>query len=215
MRDVRHRLCQQIQPLRDQLRLFKDHSGQVGARMGETGDVAFCQRVAVDRSENNRGGAGRRSRKCGLQRGIRADDHDIEPAARKYGRSRRQTAHITVLDEFDCQVAAFDIAQLAQPILKGDIRGVRAWAPGNDTDMENTGRRSVGIGGRSGKADQQSSHEPASDHSMTSSARARINGGIVRPSARAVLRLTTSSSLLACSTGRSAGLAPFRIRSTK
>ena len=126
MRDVRHRLCQQIQPLRDQLRLFKDHSGQVGARMGETGDVAFCQRVVVDRSENNRGGAGRRSRKRGLQRGIRAGDHDIEPAARKFGRSRRQTAHITVLDEFDCQVAAFDIAQLVQPILKGDIRGVRA-----------------------------------------------------------------------------------------
>ena len=213
MRDVRHRLCQQIQPLRDQLRLFKDHSGQVGARMGETGDVAFCQRVVVDRSENNRGGAGGRSRKRGLQRGIRADDHDIEPAARKFGRSRRQTAHITVLDEFDCQVATFDIAQLAQPILKGDIPRVRVWAPGNDTDMKNTGRRSVGIGGRGGEDDQKSrGKEAASAHSMTSSARARIDGGTVRPSAFAVLRLMISSMRVDWTTGSSEGFSPARTR---
>jgi hypothetical protein len=33
-------------------------------------------------------------------------------------------------------------------------------------------------------------------HSMTSSARARIEGGTVRPSALAVLRLTTSSKVV-------------------
>ena len=38
--------------------------------------------------------------------------------------------------------------------------------------------------------------------------------GIVSPSAFAVLRLITSSNLVGCSTGRSAGLAPLRIRST-
>jgi len=48
-------------------------------------------------------------------------------------------------------------------------------------------------------------------HSMTSSARARIEGGIVRPSALAVLRLTTSSKVVGCWTGRPAGLAPLRI----
>src|SRR6516162_9829095 len=50
---------------------------------------------------------------------------------------------------------------------------------------------------------------------MTSSARARIDGGIVRPSAFAVLRLTTSSNVVGCSTGRSAGFAPLRILSTE
>src|SRR5262249_27331009 len=50
-----------------------------------------------------------------------------------------------------------------------------------------------------------------SGHSMTSSARARIDGGIVRPSALAVFRLTTSSKVVGCWTGRSAGLAPLRI----
>jgi hypothetical protein len=51
-------------------------------------------------------------------------------------------------------------------------------------------------------------------HSMTSSARARIDGGIVRPSVFAVFRLITSSNFVGCSTGRSAGFAPFKILST-
>ena len=54
--------------------------------------------------------------------------------------------------------------------------------------------------------------EEAAPHSITSSARARIDGGIVRPAALAVLRLSRSSIEVGCSTGRSAGLAPFRMR---
>src|SRR5829696_1593975 len=46
-------------------------------------------------------------------------------------------------------------------------------------------------------------------HSITSSARARSVGEIVRPRAFAVLRLITSSNLVGCSTGRSGGLAPL------
>jgi hypothetical protein len=49
---------------------------------------------------------------------------------------------------------------------------------------------------------------------ITSSARRRREGGIVIPSALAVLRLITSSNLVGCSTGSSAGLAPLRRRST-
>ena len=44
-------------------------------------------------------------------------------------------------------------------------------------------------------------------HSITSSARARSVGGIVRPRALAVLRLTMSSTLVDCTTGSSAGFA--------
>jgi hypothetical protein len=51
-------------------------------------------------------------------------------------------------------------------------------------------------------------------YSITSSACWRKGSGIVRPSAFAVLRLTTSSNLAANCTGRSPGLAPFKIRST-
>ena len=48
-------------------------------------------------------------------------------------------------------------------------------------------------------------------YSMTSVARARIAGGTVSPSALAVFRLTTSSKVFGCWTGRSASLAPLRI----
>ena len=51
-------------------------------------------------------------------------------------------------------------------------------------------------------------------HSSNSSARASTDGGIVRPSAFAVLRLITSSYLVGACTGRSAGFSPLRMRST-
>src|SRR5437867_12913604 len=54
----------------------------------------------------------------------------------------------------------------------------------------------------------------AHDHSITWCARSSIDGGMVRPSVRAVLRLITSSYFVGCSTGRSLGLAPLRILST-
>ena len=48
---------------------------------------------------------------------------------------------------------------------------------------------------------------------ITSSARPSSDGEIVSPSAFAVFRLMTKSIFVGCSTGRSAGLAPLRIRS--
>jgi hypothetical protein len=47
-------------------------------------------------------------------------------------------------------------------------------------------------------------------YSITWSARNKIDCGIVRPSALAVLRLITRSILVGCSTGKSAGLPPGR-----
>src|SRR6202043_1850080 len=54
----------------------------------------------------------------------------------------------------------------------------------------------------------------ASDHSITSSARARSVAGTVMPSALAVFILMTSWKRVGCSTGKSAGWAPLRILST-
>src|SRR4029453_15715405 len=56
-----------------------------------------------------------------------------------------------------------------------------------------------------------SGHAPT--YSITSSARASNEAGIVMPNAFAVLRLITISYLDACSTGSSSGLAPLRILS--
>jgi hypothetical protein len=51
-------------------------------------------------------------------------------------------------------------------------------------------------------------------YSMTSLARTSSAGGIVSPSALAVLRLIVSSNFVGCSIGSSAGLAPCKIRCT-
>src|SRR5262249_33887615 len=61
--------------------------------------------------------------------------------------------------------------------------------------------------------DQRDERAPL--HSITSSARASSVGGIVRPSARAVIRLITRPNVVGCSTGKLAGFAPRRILSTK
>src|SRR5262249_59187563 len=58
----------------------------------------------------------------------------------------------------------------------------------------------------------QGGHPP--HHSITSSAVASSVRGTVRPSALAVLRLMTSSNLVGCWTGSSAGFAPLRILPT-
>src|SRR5262245_7562161 len=64
---------------------------------------------------------------------------------------------------------------------------------------------------RDRRAAEQRDERPPS-HSITSSARARSIGGMSRSIAFAVARLITSSNFVAISTGRSAGLAPLRIR---
>jgi hypothetical protein len=51
-------------------------------------------------------------------------------------------------------------------------------------------------------------------YSITRSACSNTEGGIAIPRMRAVLRLTTSSNFVGCSTGKSAGFAPLRILST-
>src|SRR5262249_13054751 len=52
-------------------------------------------------------------------------------------------------------------------------------------------------------------HASETPYWITSSARASTEGGIVRPSALAGLRLRRSSNFVGCSTGMSAGLVPF------
>jgi hypothetical protein len=49
-------------------------------------------------------------------------------------------------------------------------------------------------------------------YSITSSASASSFAGISRPSVFAVLKLITSSNLVGCTTGRSAGFSPLRMR---
>src|SRR5208282_3674722 len=83
----------------------------------------------------------------------------------------------------------------------------------NHTDKRQTGRVLRNGRDRGAIADRQASD--GASHSMTSSASNRMDWGIVSLGDFAVLRLTTSSYLVGCSTGRSAGLTPLWILSTQ
>src|SRR6516162_2005976 len=64
-----------------------------------------------------------------------------------------------------------------------------------------------------GRAAEQR-YELAAPHSITSSARRSTEGGIVRSRDFAVLKFTTNSNFVGCSTGRSEGLMPLRSLAT-
>src|SRR5262244_1352927 len=115
----------------------------------------------------------------------------------------------------DLQVLSLDPTGFAEPLAKGGQR--RSICLGRRPVEEADHRHRLLLcqkrTSRNNRAAQQ--HQLAAVyHSMTSVAQARIDGGTVRPSALAVLRLTTSSNRVGCWTGRSAGLAPVRILST-
>ena len=111
----------------------------------------------------------------------------------------------------DRDIAALAPAQLTQPLHKGGCP--LALCRSRTRAQESDGRqlRSLLCTSRerpcSGRAAEQRD-ELAALHSITSSARARNASGIVSSIALAVLRLTTSSNFVGCSTGRSAGFAP-------
>ena len=94
--------------------------------------------------------------------------------------------------------------------LRGDV-GQRARRADSGRSLDDDGSAGFGpkrkfdltpLGARTGFA---------AAHSITSPARERIDDGIVRPNALAVLRLITRSNVVGCSTGMSAGLAPRKI----
>jgi hypothetical protein len=77
----------------------------------------------------------------------------------------------------------------------------------------------VGIGGQGGRTPAEAGHinaasSRAGSHSITSSARAKIAGGMVRPSVFAVFRLTVNWKCVGPSIGSSAAEAPRKMRAT-
>src|SRR5262249_16223215 len=144
------------------------------------------------------------------------DDIDIEPH-----QFRRQGRQLVIPSlgpaELDHNILSFRVAESTQPSAKGiQARGMPG--RGGKTQIPDTGdlrwllraRRERPRGRRT--ADERDDF--ATPHSITSSARAMNASEIGSPIALAVLRLTTNSNLVGCSTGKSAVLAPFAILST-
>src|SRR5262245_25674595 len=115
---------------------------------------------------------------------------------------------------FDEDIFAFMIPGLAQALMKSlqETNESLSWCAVQESDNRDCRwLRPRCHRPRSRRAAEQRD-ELAALHSITSSARTRIDVGTSRPSALAVLRLMISSTLVACWTGKSAGFSPLRIR---
>jgi hypothetical protein len=94
------------------------------------------------------------------------------------------------------------------------VVGISVRDPDQPLGHLQSGRSTNEVNGRRGWSRELCDQLATSHHWITSSARSSSDCGIVSPSAFAVLRLMTNSNFVGCSTGRSAGLAPFKILST-
>ena len=208
-----NQLGQQLEPLGRQLGRYDADAGEVAARPGEAGDQARAR--PGRRHRRRRSGSSRSRFSPPAPQGCRRVDDHVDLAADEIGGQCGQPIIVALRPAvFDRHVLSLDVAGFAQSLVERGDNRLRP-RPGEPLLRKPiTGiafccaRRARG---HAVTAPPSSEHEVAPSHSMTSSARARIDGGTVRPSALAVLRLMTSSNLVGCWTGRSAGLAPLRI----
>jgi hypothetical protein len=192
-----NQLGHQLEPLRVQLAGEDAEAREVAPRSGETGDQAAPDRVGVAGEDDwdRRGPVFRRKRR----RDAGCGDH-VDVAADEGGGQFGQPPILPLRAKvFDPNVLPLDIAGFAQsPVEGGQKRCKRAERrAAEETDHRHRLLlRTERVCRRHRAAQHQ--QQFAAPHSMTSSARARMAGGIVRPSALAVLRLTTSSNLVGC-----------------
>src|SRR5271163_3240800 len=119
---------------------------------------------------------------------------------------------------FNEKVLAVDIPEVAQTGPELVFGASKPWRPvGQISDPRDPTRRLRPRGERPRRRGgaAKRSDEIAPSHSITPSASASNVGGISTPIALAVFRLTIVMNFVACSIGRSPGLAPLRILSTK
>ena len=208
---LRDQFGKQLEPFWGQRARHVAEASDAAPGPGETGNEASRYGVR-DANEEYRD-----SRGCGFRRAhwrAATAGHDYVDLARDEVNSQRWKPILVVLRPpvLDRHVLSLDVAGFAQsPVERGNKWRKRAGrGTAEKTDHRHRLLLRAGRAWRSHRAAQQK-YQLAPLHSMISSARTRIDGGTVRPSALAVLRLMTSSNLVGCWTGRSAGWAPFRI----
>src|SRR5262249_31434389 len=154
--------------------------------------------------KDNWNGPGRHHRGTRCRRATR-NDH-AHPTADQFGCQRRQIV-VGAPAKIELHSAALNKAPFAQGLEK---RG-RPDRPKKKPDYRHRRLlRARSERPRCRVADQRDDLSPP--HSITSSARASRLSGTVRPSSRAVWALITNSNFEGCTTGRSAGFSPLRMR---
>src|SRR5262245_40111928 len=192
---------------------LKSSPGRIAAGAVEAGDKTACHWVDARQEHNwNR----RACRFCRHRRRGIPDNHGHLPLQKLGDQSRQPVVLAAGPSIFNGHVLTLDETDFLQPLAE---RGhIGHWCAGCITRPDEAdewdgllrARRKRPRGRRAAKKGD----EVAPLHSITSSARARSVGGTSRPSVLAVVRLMTNSKLVACTTGRSAALAPLRMRPT-
>ena len=187
--------------------------GRVAAGMRHRGDKSRPNHVTGDREDRQRHRCLLRGLHCGRPNG----DDDIDLGLDQSGRSARELFGAQPKPALiDDQVLAFDKAERPQRIKQERGRAKIARIGGQTADAINPPSLRGEGGARQQHRRGAGENAPArladaAAHSITSSARCSSGCGTVRPSALAVLRLITSSNVVGCCTGRSAGFSPLRI----
>src|SRR5262249_53795403 len=208
-------LVQQLQLLRPQLHVRDGPAREIPAGSVQTGDKTSFNWVYRSRKDDrNRRGCRLGCQQC---RGPTCGDHcDLAP--NQTGGKRRQSIIVffrpMVLDGY---ILTLDKTGFLQTLAERGQVGRGRVCAGRCTGKEADHRYRL-----LRPPSHRPSHQPAKPrnelpppHSITSSARSRIDWGTARPSALAALRLITKAIRVGCSTGRSAGFTPLKILSTK
>src|SRR5215470_15867934 len=197
----------------DKLGIDERYPGDIAPRPVEACDEPMLHWVATIREYNRNGGGGRLRGEPGDH--ATGTEDDVDAASDQFGCERRQPVIAKIRPPvFDEEISFFDETCLVQPPANrcacsliarfrstaekaqhGHVRLLR-------TRCERPCRRAA----------EQRDEFAAFDHSITSSATDSSDGGTVRPSIVAVWALMTNSNLADCTTGRSAGMVPLRIR---
>src|SRR5262245_7823764 len=206
--------------LSDQLQVLP--SALRAGRVSYPGDISSRSREASDEAPSDRIGGEAHDYwdrlgciPCCLNGAGADSDDDIRAKLHQFSCQFGEPIEAPVsMSQLDDQVLPFDIAEFAEA--GNDDEG--ADRPNGREDADAIHLRRLLRFGDEGRGEDTRTHHGNErspvHHWMISSARISTDCGIVSPRAFAVLRLITSSNLVGCSTGRSAGFAPLRILST-
>ena len=214
--DAGRHLLEQLDPFAGHARLQVRESGGVAARTRQARHEALGDRLA-DPGEHDRNGARRLLCPDQSQGGIGQDQ--VRRKAQQFrGGGPCPLGIGNTPPVIDREIATDRPSQLVEALLKrrDAAAGLRVVLGQHHqhADAAHAIGRLRARGERPGRRAAEKGDEIPPPHSITSSARTSNEGGTSRPSALAVTRLMARSNLVGCSTGRSAGFAPFRILST-
>src|SRR5262249_1062848 len=210
-----HDLLKEFQPFPAKTVFELHKAGGVAARPGQAVDKPCADRIS-DTHEHDRQGAG----------GLLQRRHAHGATGQKDIRGERDQFRRVLALAIDIVLAPAGLdphiavapAQLLQDLPERRYAGLTLWIVHGHVHQHADPAHLLGLlrvrreRPRGRAADERD--EIAPFHSITSSARASNMGGMVRPSALAVIKLMTRSNLVGCSTGKSAGFAPRKILST-